>query len=614
MAYIGNAPVAGENNSFKILDDISSYTLTFDGSSASVVSTSDNTITYNSHRFITAQRVTYNDGGGTAIGGLADGVYYIIKNDQNTIKLAASEADANTGTAIPLTSLGVGSSHTLNVAFDGVNTKFKATYDNGTKAQISRAAQLMLSVNGVIQQPNDTTTPTNGFGFDLDSVIIFSVAPTATDSFWGNLVANNFPTFDISDNTIDSFTGDNSTVDFTLSKTPANNQNILVTLDGVVQYPSDATNTRAYSVTNNILTFVSAPGNGVAIQVRHIGFAGAVTSAVTGFYGRTGNVGLSTSDNAEVLTLKVGTGTTFTEDLVVQGNARVTGILTIGTASLTLDGTNNQIKIGTGITLTESGSAEYSGIITTSQLNVGTGGTVITTTSDGRIGINSTSPSAETMDIVGTAPKINIDSTNGSSGFRLNIIQSSSQLFRVQNAGTTAFEVNSNGNTLLANGNLVFSTSGTGIDFSATSDATGMTSELLTDYEEGTFTPTFLSAAGGTPPTTQTGTGSYVKIGKVVSFHAQISWTGSGSGGSLLYIEMPFTCISTARGGISIGLPSGFNWTSGRFLNLVPEINSNRIYIIEKDPASGGHVHLTYSNLTNSGSLIFSFGGTIIVP
>ena len=531
MAYIGNAPVAGENNSFKILDDISSYTLTFDGSSASVVSTSDNTITYNSHRFITAQRVTYNDGGGTAIGGLADGVYYIIKNDQNTIKLAASEADANTGTAIPLTSLGVGSSHTLNVAFDGVNTKFKATYDNGTKAQISRAAQLMLSVNGVIQQPNDTTTPTNGFGFDLDSVIIFSVAPTATDSFWGNLVANNFPTFDISDNTIDSFTGDNSTVDFTLSKTPANNQNILVTLDGVVQYPSDATNTRAYSVTNNILTFVSAPGNGVAIQVRHIGFAGAVTSAVTGFYGRTGNVGLSTSDNAEVLTLKVGTGTTFTEDLVVQGNARVTGILTIGTASLTLDGTNNQIKIGTGITLTESGSAEYSGIITTSQLNVGTGGTVITTTSDGRIGINSTSPSAETMDIVGTAPKINIDSTNGSSGFRLNIIQSSSQLFRVQNAGTTAFEVNSNGNTLLANGNLVFSTSGTGIDFSATANGSGtMTSELLDDYEEGSFTPTIATSSSNVSYSTQLG--QYTKVGRAVHFNFQINISGVTSNGS----------------------------------------------------------------------------------
>jgi len=300
MAYIGNAPATGENNSFKILDDITSYTLTFDGSSASVVSTSNNTISYNNHRFITGQRVTYNDGGGTAIGGLSDGVYYIIKYDQNSVKLAANASDANNDIAISLTSLGAGSSHTLNVAFDSVNTKFKATYDNGTKAQVSRAAQLTISINGVIQQPQDTSTPSVGFGFDLDSVIVFSTAPSASDAFWGNLVANNFPTFDISDNTVDSFTGDNSTVSFVLSKPAVNNQNVLVTLDGVVQYPSDNYNVRAYSVSDQDITFTSAPGNGVDIQVRHIGFAGATTSSVTGFYGRTGNATLKTTDNIVV--------------------------------------------------------------------------------------------------------------------------------------------------------------------------------------------------------------------------------------------------------------------------------------------------------------------------
>ena len=67
MAYIGNAPATGENNSVRILDDITTYTLTFDGSSSSVVSTSDNTISYINHRFITGQRVTYNDGGGTGL-------------------------------------------------------------------------------------------------------------------------------------------------------------------------------------------------------------------------------------------------------------------------------------------------------------------------------------------------------------------------------------------------------------------------------------------------------------------------------------------------------------------------------------------------------------------
>ena len=322
MSYLGNQPATGENNSFKILDDITSYTLTFDGSSASVVSVADDTITYNNHRFITGQRVTYNDGGGTAIGGLSDGVYYIIKNDQNTVKLATSEANANANVAESFSGLGAGSSHTLNVAFDGVNTKFKATYDDGTKAQMSRAAQLQISINGVIQQPNDTSTPTNGFGYDLDSVIVFSVAPAASDAFWGNLVANNFPSFDISDNTVDTFTGDGTTTVFTMSKIPANSHNVLVTLDGVVQYPSDNYTTRAYNVSGNDLEFVSAPPLNTDIQVRHIGFAGATTSAVTGFYGRTGNVVITDSDPVVAIQSGgVAIGTVRTLNFVGTGNS-----------------------------------------------------------------------------------------------------------------------------------------------------------------------------------------------------------------------------------------------------------------------------------------------------
>jgi len=74
MSYIGNTPTYGDTTgNFKILDDIASYTQTFDGSSASVVSLADDTLTFNSHRFITGQRVTYTHGGGTAIGGLTSG-------------------------------------------------------------------------------------------------------------------------------------------------------------------------------------------------------------------------------------------------------------------------------------------------------------------------------------------------------------------------------------------------------------------------------------------------------------------------------------------------------------------------------------------------------------
>ena len=360
MAYIGNVPATGEDNSFKILDDISTYTLTFDGSSASVVSTADDTITQNNHRFITGQRVTYTNGSGTDIGGLTDGdPYFIIKNDTNTIKLAANASNAASNIAISLSAVGTGTDHTLNVAFDGVNTKFKASYDDGTKARISKAAQLSISLNGVIQEPQDSSSPSAGFGFDLDGVIVFSAAPAVSDVFWGYVLAVNTVTFDISDNTVDSFTGDNSAVNFTLSKAPANNQNVLVTLDGVVQYPSDAVTTRAYSVSNNVLTFTSAPGLGVAIQVRHIGFAGATSSSVTGFYGRTGNAALTTSDNilvGDINSSGIVTATSFSGDgssltgLPVQGVGIQSGGSVIGTGITTLN------FIGTGNTFAVSGN------------------------------------------------------------------------------------------------------------------------------------------------------------------------------------------------------------------------------------------------------------------
>ena len=300
MAYLGNRNATGENNSFKILDDLA-FTTTFNGSDGNVVNHVADTITINNHRFLTGSRVTYTNGGGGNIGGLSTGtVYFVIKVDHNTIQLATNASNANTGTKINITGTGTGLSHTLSVAFDGVNKKFVATYDGGTKAQMTRAAQLFLSHNGVIQRPHDSTSPANGYGIDSNgSVIVFSAAPSSTDIIFGNLVANNFPTFDISDNKVDTFTADGSTITFTLSRAVVNNDNILVALDGVMQYPSDNSTTRAYNVTgtgSNSLTFASAPAQGTVIHVRHIGFAGASTANVTGVFGRSGNVSLIDSD------------------------------------------------------------------------------------------------------------------------------------------------------------------------------------------------------------------------------------------------------------------------------------------------------------------------------
>jgi hypothetical protein len=362
MAYLGNRNATGENNSFKILDDLA-FTTTFNGSDGNVVSQSADTITINNHRFLTGSRVTYTNGGGGNITGLATGtVYFVIKVDHNTIQLATNASNANAGVKINITGTGTGTQHTLSVAFDGVNTKFVATYGDGTKAQMTRAAQLFLSHNGVIQRPHDTTTPANGYGIDAPlSTIIFASAPSSTDVIFGNLVANNFPTFDISDNKVDTFTGDGSTTTFTLSRAVVNNDNILVALDGVIQYPSDSQNTRSYNVSgtgSNSLTFASAPTQGTIIHVRHIGFAGASTSGVTGVFGRSGNVSLIDSD--PVVGIQSGS--------VAIGTVRTLNFVGAG---------NTFKKTGNTIDISIAGGGGGSGAFTTSVTGIQTTSTIV---------------------------------------------------------------------------------------------------------------------------------------------------------------------------------------------------------------------------------------------
>ena len=374
MPYIGNQAVVGDSaNTFKLLDDISSFTVTFDATDSGVVSIANNTLTFNNHRFVTGQKVTYNDGGGTAIGGLSDGSYFIIKEDQSTIKLASSASNATAGTAIDLTSGAAGGSHTLNIAQDGVNTKFKATHSNGTKAKVSRPAQITLSINGVIQAPND------GYSIESDSTIVFSQAPEATDKIFASFIGEVAASFDIADNTVDEFTANGSTTTFTLSKTVPSNNDLLVTLDGVTQYPNTQSATRAYSVLENVLTFTSAPAAGVIIQVRHIGFAGASSQTITGFYGRTGNVSLKSTDDIAINDLTASGDGTFTGNVTAadgtfSGNVTIGGTLGIGGTLTYEDVTNvdavglitarDGIVVGSGITLSVDGDGFYTGVVT----------------------------------------------------------------------------------------------------------------------------------------------------------------------------------------------------------------------------------------------------------
>jgi hypothetical protein len=87
----------------------------------------------------------------------------------------------------------------------------------------------------------------------------------------------------------------------------------------------------------------------------------------------------------------------------------------------------------------------------------------------------------------------------------------------------------------------VIPASGFGIDFSATSHPAGMTSELLNDYEEGTFTPVISGTSSAGTGTYSVQNGAYVKIGKMVQYQIYLVLTAHTGTGDITIGGLPYT-------------------------------------------------------------------------
>jgi len=105
------------------------------------------------------------------------------------------------------------------------------------------------------------------------------------------------------------------------------------------------------------------------------------------------------------------------------------------------------------------------------------------------------------------------------------------------------FEMNGDGNFHITAGNLKFANA-YGVDFSATSDTSGMTSELLDDYEEGSWTPAVSFDVGGGSITYGARSGTYVKIGRMVHLQYYMNVTGGVSSSDYFArLALPFSGI-----------------------------------------------------------------------
>ena len=232
-------------------------------------------------------------------------------------------------------------------------------------------------------------------------------------------------------------------------------------------------------------------------------------------------------------------------------SATISGDLTVDTNTLKVDSANNRVGIGTASPISQFANTNTTDTITGTvtdgfawrSLSNDWAATIISRPASG----NAYALRAHTGGATASDYPLWL-SAGASSGNTVFAITGNGVFTFADGAGGTRMTLNSTGLNI-ANGNLILGTSGTGIDFSATTSGSGtMTSELLNDYEEGTWTPTVGDASsGGNQATTATAVGRYTKIGRLVTVQwevTDINTTGLTAGNALYIRGLPFASSS----------------------------------------------------------------------
>ena len=297
----------------------------------------------------------------------------------------------------------------------------------------------------------------------------------------------------------DTFSGNGSTVAFTMTVAPANTSSIIVAITGVLQDPS------TYSVSGTTLTFSAAPPSGTSnISVRYLGIpaSGVTTTAyrtVTNFTATAGQTSFSVP-------------------------SYTVGYIDVYRNGVRLVSTDYTATTGTTVVLANactSGDAVVTeSFLVSSVLNAipNTGGSV----------------SASNLAASGT----------GSSS---NFLRGDMAWTSATGTGAVALASLPTFTTTIGVGGATASASGSGISFPATINASS-NANTLDDYEEGTFTP--VVNFGVTSPTYGEQSARYVKIGSRVFFDIRVRLSGGTGDSTQIAINgFPFTTSTSLPNG-----------------------------------------------------------------
>ncbi len=145
--------------------------------------------------------------------------------------------------------------------------------------------------------------------------------------------------------------------------------------------------------------------------------------------------------------------------------------------------------------------------------------------------------------------------------------------------------------------NITFSTAGKGVHLGVTS---ATASNLLDDYEEGTWTPTVSSGT----ISVVAGSARYVKIGNLVTCYARIlSFSDTTGGGGFRVESLPFT-INTAHTDANVGNAWGNAMGDEPSMFFFSQTNSTNVTAYYGASGDASYNQVLYSNFVSETNMI----------
>jgi hypothetical protein len=235
-------------------------------------------------------------------------------------------------------------------------------------------------------------------------------------------------------------------------------------------------------------------------------------------------------------------------------SATITGDLTVDTSTLKVDSANNRVGIGTASPSVPLEIYKASG---DSKMRITSGSNTLTVGWDDPNGFYYTANTALMAWQLSTGTAMTLNST----GLGVGVTPS---------AGRGAIQLSA------------------GVGFPATQVASS-DANTLDDYEEGTFTPTIIGTSTAGTGTYSVQSGTYTKVGRLVSCQIFLDWTAHTGTGDMRISGLPFQVSSASNyfAASAIGYFSNVSLSAGNIATGYA-INATSVITLGQYPTGGG--------------------------